>query len=248
MAEFSPRLRNIFLVLGVPLMVAFYSSAAQASDQEQLERSRINVSEGHYHKAYKRMHRLARHGHPTAQYLVGMMYHNGVGVKRSPENAVLWYEKSAQKGFADAQNRLGHMYLNGGEIEKDAVKAEHWLGKAAEQGVVEAQAHLGKAYLHGENGLPRNIEQGTRWLQIAAHNGSDDADKLLKEVPGYSKTSHSIEQGAEEAAAKAKVALERSAEKSAGGYMQQNPGVVQGWQGYSSMVYVMNLLGQASNK
>lgn len=53
--------------------------------------------------------------------------------------------------------------------------------KLAEDGVPEAQTRLGVMYLHGE-GVPLDIPAATRWLMLAAEQGSTEAPMALVEA------------------------------------------------------------------
>ncbi len=46
---------------------------------------------------------MAKQGNPKAQFILGHMYYEGLGVKIDEQETVKWYEKSAQQGYSDAQ-------------------------------------------------------------------------------------------------------------------------------------------------
>ena len=50
-----------------------------------------------------RLQAAAESGHVQAQYMMGVCYAEGRGVERSPENALIWYEKAAEQGHPDAE-------------------------------------------------------------------------------------------------------------------------------------------------
>lgn len=70
------------------------------------------------------------------------MYANGTNVHQSYEEAIKWYEKSANQGYAEAQYNLGTMYQNAIGVEQDFKKAIKYYKQAAEQGHVEAKENL----------------------------------------------------------------------------------------------------------
>jgi len=86
----------------------------------------------------------ARIGHPEAQYEVGLMFANGVGVEQDFGQAVYWVRQSAERGFAAAQYLLATRYLSGEVIEQDDYQALLWLLKAADQGNAKAVHKLGR--------------------------------------------------------------------------------------------------------
>ena len=50
--------------------------------------------------------KLAEQGYANAQYNLGVCYYNGEGVERDYEQAVYWYEKTAEQGQEFAQYNL----------------------------------------------------------------------------------------------------------------------------------------------
>ena len=55
----------------------------------------------------------AEQGNASAQFELGLMYANGVGVPQDDAEAVKWYRLAAEQGYASAQLELGRMYANG---------------------------------------------------------------------------------------------------------------------------------------
>ena len=66
-----------------------------------------------------------------AQYNMGVMYHDGQGVKQDYIEALKWYRKAADHGNAQALYNLGVMYFNGQGVQKNHVQAYMWLDVAA---------------------------------------------------------------------------------------------------------------------
>lgn len=70
-----------------------------------------------------RWYRLAaEQGHAVAQYGLGMMYSNGVGVPEDDVEAVRWYRLAAEQGYAGAQASLGFHYATGDGVPQDYVQ------------------------------------------------------------------------------------------------------------------------------
>ena len=76
---------------------------------------------------------MAEAGSAEAQYNLGVMYDNGLGVAQDYAAAVSWYRKAADQGNAPAQSNLGVMYYNGRGVPKDLAAAAEWFRKAANQ-------------------------------------------------------------------------------------------------------------------
>jgi TPR repeat protein/beta-lactamase regulating signal transducer with metallopeptidase domain len=61
-------------------------------------------------KVVEGIRRSADQENAEAQYHLGYMYDEGVGVEAGDEQAVTWYSKAAEQGHAVAQSRLGDIY------------------------------------------------------------------------------------------------------------------------------------------
>jgi TPR repeat protein len=120
---------------------------------------------------------LANTGHASAQFNLGVMYDNGLGVPKDAVQAVSWYRKGADQGLAQAQHNLGVMYEHGLGVPKDAVQEVSWFRKAADQGNAPAQFNVG--LMHGKgDGVPRDSVQAYMWGNLAAAQGDEEAKKL----------------------------------------------------------------------
>jgi TPR repeat protein len=76
----------------------------------------------------------AAHGHPAAQYFLGMIYERGTGVSRDVGAALNWYRQSATNGYAEAAVVLGNYYSDGLEVKQDSGEAFVWYSVATAQG------------------------------------------------------------------------------------------------------------------
>ena len=84
-----------------------------------------------YATAYRLWRPLADQGTSSAQYSLGLMYDNGLGVPQDNAAAVSWYRNAADQGNAGAQNNLGVMYGNGQGVLQDYVQAHKWISLSA---------------------------------------------------------------------------------------------------------------------
>ena len=89
---------------------------------------------------------LAESGNVYAQFNLGLMYDEGIGVPENDKTAVKWYTKAAKQGEPSAQYNLGVMYNNGTGVPENDKTAIKWYTKAAEQGNADAQFNLGIMY------------------------------------------------------------------------------------------------------
>ncbi len=122
---------------------------------------------GDYVTALREWHPLAKQGNAKAQYKLGLMYDNGLGVTQDYARAVNWYHKAAEQGNAGAQYNLGYLYTNGLGVPQNYARAVKWFRKAAEQGHAKAQNNLGVNYHTGE-AVPQDYVQALMWYNLAA--------------------------------------------------------------------------------
>lgn len=73
----------------------------------------------------------AKRGLPQAQFMVGKMYHNGLGTEKSTEEGFYWWRRSAEGGHGEGQYYLGLAHFIGKGATQDFVQAHTWLNLAA---------------------------------------------------------------------------------------------------------------------
>ena len=133
-----------------------------------------------YESAFEGFSEYAKIGNTTAQYYLGKMYEDGLGVSQDNAMAAEWYRKSAEQGNADAQNNLGEMYYYGLGVSQDNAKAVEWYRKSAEQGNIDAQCNLGKMYYNG-----KDYAKAVEWFQKAAEQGNSWCQLMLGDMYYY---------------------------------------------------------------
>lgn len=104
----------------------------------------------------------------VAQYELGKMYYNGIGVAQNYQKALEWYEKAANQGDVAAQYKLGVMYQDGEGVRQDYHKAVEWYTKASNQGYADAQFNLGIMYYDGK-GVRQDYKKSFEWYRKAAN-------------------------------------------------------------------------------
>lgn len=77
----------------------------------------------------------AEAGDIDAQYSLGLIYENGLGIEKNMDKAIECYRIAAENGNANAQYHLGLCYENGNGIDKDIDLALDWYQKASAQGL-----------------------------------------------------------------------------------------------------------------
>jgi TPR repeat protein len=85
---------------------------------------------GDYQNAVPVFARLAKLGHPVAEWLMGNVYYAGQGVPQDYHMALMWFEKAANQGYMPAYAPTASLYLTGKGTPVDAGKAYLWYNIA----------------------------------------------------------------------------------------------------------------------
>lgn len=120
----------------------------------------------HFSKAMQLLSPFADQGNAEAQYRMAIMYQNGLGVARSPEQAYKLMRAAAEQGHGLAQHGLGFMHLEGECTQKDPAEAAKWFRAAAEQGLPGSRMTLGMLYEQGL-GVAKDEAEAKKWYDLA---------------------------------------------------------------------------------
>ncbi len=125
--RFAARLPKLLLAAlaiaaGTPALAADYGDGLRAFRQRD------------YDAAAAIMMPLAKSGDPYAQFALGVMYDDGLGLPQSFDRALDCYLLAAKGGLVDAQYMAGKYYATGRGRKQDIVRALVWLDLAASGG------------------------------------------------------------------------------------------------------------------
>ena len=127
--------RSTLALRGFALLTALLISALCAQTLAADFQTGIEAFErGDYAAALREWRPLAEQGDAKAQYALGLMYDEGMGVPEDDAEAAEWFRKAAEQGLAEAQYTLGFMYANGKGVPKDSVEAVRWLSHGRRTG------------------------------------------------------------------------------------------------------------------
>lgn len=133
---------------------------------------------GDFSTALEEFRTLADQGVPLAQFALGQMYAEGVGVAQDFDEAVRWYGVAAAGGLPQAQYNLGVAHYTGIGMPRDYLRAARWYEKAARQGDARSQNNLGYLYESGK-GVKQNLATSVEWYRLAAEGGNMNAQVNL---------------------------------------------------------------------
>lgn len=93
--------------------------------------------------AFELFFAAASDGDAPSQNTLGYFYDNGIGTKRNPGLALLWYRRAARQGDVGAISNIAVTYRDKGDLKKSRV----WFRKALSLGDMDAALELGKLFL-----------------------------------------------------------------------------------------------------
>lgn len=143
------------------------------------------VGQGGAAQDYKRaafwFEQAANGGIANAAYNLGVLNHQGLGMKPDVRTAIKWYKEAADLGHPEAQYNLGIAYIEGVGVGYDPAQAAANFESAARQGITEASYNLGLIYENGLLGKPEP-DKALKWYKTAADNGSPEAKEALEQL------------------------------------------------------------------
>jgi len=135
----------------------------------------------HYQQAFSLWEPLAKQGNADAQYNLGLLYMNGLGVKKDDRMALMWFTRAGQQGLADAQYNAGVMFYLGKGVYPSYVTAVKWWELAAAKDHPNAENNLAVMYAYGY-GVAKLPEKAIALWTAAAEQGHPDAINALIDV------------------------------------------------------------------
>ena len=145
-----------------------------AEDATQLfQRANTHIKSKQYDQALPLVQQAAEQGYAPAQYNLGVMYIQGLGIGQDYAQARKWLEKAATQGYASAQGNLGTIHAKGLGVPQNYALARRWFEKAATQGNAHAQFNLGALYDKGL-GVPQDSGTAKYWFGRSCDSGLED--------------------------------------------------------------------------
>ena len=91
--------------------------------------------------------------------------------QKNYEDAVKWYQQSANDNNAEGMTSLGYMYANGLGVKGDYSVAAKWYLKGAQSGNARAMSYIGMLKENGA-GVTKNLKEALTWYTKAANAGN----------------------------------------------------------------------------
>ena len=167
--------RSLFAITACAVLttatVAFAASA-------EYERGLSAFKKRDYEEAIGIWKPLAVDGNVAAQFNLGRMYDNGIGVPEDDAEAAVWYSRAAAAGFTPAQREMAMAYIEGEGVSTDPAKGIQLLHEAADAGDPDAEFALGMLDRDGDI-VSKDYSQAMKWYLTAAARGHSEAQYMI---------------------------------------------------------------------
>ena len=120
----------------------------------------------------------AEQGDAVAQYVLGLCYLNGKGLKQKKELGFHWLSQAADQAYDRAQYMAAICHLDGIGTDVDINASLRLFKRAARQGHPEALSTLEAIYTTGTY-VPQNSARAKYWLKKTADHGDASAQYLV---------------------------------------------------------------------
>jgi TPR repeat protein len=124
----------------------------------------------------------AEEHNPLAQFSLAYCFDLGIGVRRNPLVAAVWYRKAANRGISYAAANLAVLCRQQGDFRGE----RRWLARAARLGDEHAQLELARLTLKSTVSRRRKEEALRRLRRVAASSGPDSTEAMLAIADAYS--------------------------------------------------------------
>ncbi|MBO7332792.1 MAG: sel1 repeat family protein [Alphaproteobacteria bacterium] len=129
----------------------------------------------HYTEAIEELKEPLKENDPRADYLMGYLCYQGLGIPQSDSKAVYYFKMAADQDYPEAQTFLAYLYDEGRGVPQDKRKAFDLYQKCSERGDITATINLGVMYYKGD-AVPQNYSKSFDLL----HNIEEYNSKVLQ--------------------------------------------------------------------
>lgn len=124
--------------------------------------------QGQYDIARKMWMPMARNGDCDAEYAIGLLYYDGLGVRKNRETALTWWGRAAAQAQPQALNSLGVVFSHG-SVPYTRLNCKKGCGEP--KNLQEAYKWFGLAEKYGP---PREVEFAQRSMNRISTDMSDE--------------------------------------------------------------------------
>lgn len=139
------------------------------------------MRQGDYQSALNNLGKASRGGDHEAQYRIGLMYRDGVGLTANQQEAAYWFRKAGSNGHSAAQYEIACCFEEGRGVLSDKRVAAEWFWRAAEQGNLQACYKVAQMYRDGI-GMKTDLRKAAEYMRKAADGCVPHAAEQLEDI------------------------------------------------------------------
>ena len=121
---------------------------------------------------------FAANGDTKANYNLGIMYREGLGVEKDDVQSLIHFIEAAENGHMLGNYAVGLAFLTGKGSDIDAEAAIHYLSEAALLGHAISPVEIGGLYFRGKL-VEKNFVSAHFWWSLAQDRNAPNAPKNL---------------------------------------------------------------------
>lgn len=167
----------------IPAVVTIESEANAGNAVAQYQLAQSHLSQNDLEAAVPLLRRAAIKGAAPAQYDLGKLYEQGLGVDQDMIEARNLISKAADAGHVGAMYDLALFMAEGEGGPLDENGAVEWFRKAADHGFLDAQYNLGVMYAEGI-GTGQDLAEALYWFELATRKGDSAAALEVRNLTG----------------------------------------------------------------
>ncbi|MGE6698161.1 peptidoglycan-binding protein [Hyphomonas sp. NPDC076900] len=180
-ASLSPQPAASYPAIPSVVTVESEANAGNAIAQYQLAQSYLTQND--LEAAIPLLRRAALKGAAPAEYDLGKLYEQGLGVDQDMIEARNLIARAAAAGHVGAMYDLALFMAEGEGGELDEAGAVEWFSKAADHGFLDAQYNLGVMYAEGI-GAGQDLAEALYWFELASRKGDSAAALEVRNLTG----------------------------------------------------------------
>ena len=156
------------------ILIIIFCLNIQVVLANELEKGMFALEMEDYDRAIYYLSFEAAQGNPIAQYNLGLMYKNGVGVKIDKNEAVGWFILASNNGHMLGKYALGLAYYHGSGVRTNFQKSMNLFLDASYMGHPASQINVGNMYYYGQS-VGKNYPKAHMWWSLAKEKGVEAA-------------------------------------------------------------------------
>jgi TPR repeat protein len=180
----SYEIANIyFKSKNIKMAIKYFKYAAEEENciESQVTLGLIFYERKSYIEAFKYFKYAADQDNPFAQFMIGILYKNGMGIKKDFKKAFEYIIKSYEQKQVEAITELGCLYYYGIEVEQNYARAFECLSESANMDDPRSQYNLAIMYENG-HGIIQNYDMALKLYIRAAEKNFEKSHKKVIEL------------------------------------------------------------------